>query len=416
MSFENGFDRRTRDAPSSRNRRWALLLLLAVAAPAACDDDALLPPEPEAPIFARYVALGNSITAGFESGGINDSTQMNSWAVQVADAMGTPFGVPLLSAPGCPPPIVNVFTGERVAGGTASDCALRERPIPEVLNNAAVPGAAVIDAFTNLDPEASPNPLTTLLLGGRTQVQVARRVQPTFASVWLGNDDVLGPALAGDPSGVTDPSTFADRYAAVLDSLEGTAPDGSGLTGVLVGVADVTAIPLLSPGAAYWEAQQQGAFPPTFDVADNCAPEAFGGVGETTLVPFGYGFGELLARAAEGETVTLDCVADPPVLTATEIGQIRLTVQAYNQAISTEADARDWAYFDPNPALDSLRTAGEVPLFPNITGPDAVARPFGDFFSKDGVHPNRAMHLLIANHVIEAINARYETQIAPVGG
>ncbi len=41
------------------------------------------------------------------------------------------------------------------------------------------------------------SPLTTFILGGRTQVQKAVEVDPTFATVWIGNNDVLGFALAG---------------------------------------------------------------------------------------------------------------------------------------------------------------------------------------------------------------------------
>ena len=55
-------------------------------------------------IFSSYVALGNSITAGYQSGGINDSTQRLSYAVLLAKQMGTRFAYPSLVMPGCPPP------------------------------------------------------------------------------------------------------------------------------------------------------------------------------------------------------------------------------------------------------------------------------------------------------------------------
>jgi len=43
-----------------------------------------VPPYAGGAMFQRYVAMGNSITAGFQSGGINDSTQRRSYAVLVA--------------------------------------------------------------------------------------------------------------------------------------------------------------------------------------------------------------------------------------------------------------------------------------------------------------------------------------------
>src|SRR5439155_875231 len=59
----------------------ALGILLAVA---ACHQDQLFQPYPNGPLdpmFTRYVSMGNSITAGFQSNGINDSTQLQSYAV-----------------------------------------------------------------------------------------------------------------------------------------------------------------------------------------------------------------------------------------------------------------------------------------------------------------------------------------------
>jgi hypothetical protein len=43
------------------------------------------------PLFQNYVSLGNSLTAGYQSGGINDSTQKQSYAVLFAQQAGTRF-------------------------------------------------------------------------------------------------------------------------------------------------------------------------------------------------------------------------------------------------------------------------------------------------------------------------------------
>src|SRR5437762_9669601 len=103
----------------------------AAAAPmvlAACNNESLISPAPTTGgRFARYVAIGNSITAGYQSGGINDSTQQQSYAALVAAQMGTAFVLPLLNKPGCAPPYTNVFTQARLSGGTSTTCALRDR-------------------------------------------------------------------------------------------------------------------------------------------------------------------------------------------------------------------------------------------------------------------------------------------------
>lgn len=426
----------THGSTTSRLAALIVAALLPLAA-GACDDDAsLMPPQPTTggDLFERYVALGNSITAGFQSGGINDSTQRRSYAVLLAERMGTRFEIPALARPGCPPPLTNVFTGETVGGPQAPACSFRVRPVPRVLSNVAVPGAAVIDALSNLDPTSNANTLTTVMLGGRTQIQAAARAEPTFASVWLGNNDVLGAALTGNTALITPIQTFAQRYTAALDSLESAAGEED-LEGVLVGVANVTLAPFLSPGAAYFQAEAQGALPPTFEVADNCAPSSLGGVGETTFVPFTYGIGVMLNLASAGQQVELDCtdnrdieeivgpqavpddIEGTSLLVSPETGQVVGTVQAYNQAIQAEAQARDWAFFNPNPLFTNQLQQGQIPLFPNVTGPEAVTRPFGPLFSKDGVHPSTEAHRILAGAIADAVNAQYDTDLTgPEGG
>src|SRR5436190_1972078 len=94
-------------------RRLSLAAGLVLAAVGCSNDDLITPPVPQykgGPMFQRYVAMGNSITAGFQSGGINDSTQQQSYVALVAGKMGSPFYYPSLTKPGCPPPIDTVFT------------------------------------------------------------------------------------------------------------------------------------------------------------------------------------------------------------------------------------------------------------------------------------------------------------------
>ena len=393
---------------TSRIRRLAVAAVIA-ALPllSACDDDDLMPPTAAAgSMFLRYVSIGNSITAGFQSGGINDSTQVQSYAVLVAQQMGTEFNLPLLNKPGCPPPITNIFTLSRLGGGGDTDCAFRATPVPAIINNVAVPAAQVADILMNSGDGTAANALTQMILGGRTQMEAAADAEPTFISIWIGNNDVLGAALTGDGSDVTDPTTFASRYNSMMQQVDALGVQG----GILIGVANVTAIPHVSPGVAYFGAAQQGALPPTFTVDISCSPSTlgFGGIGEQVLVPFGYGFGVLLAQASQGVPVTLNCATDAPVLSPQEVGDLVAATTAYNQTIQQAANSRGFAYLDVNVAFDSLVTAGEIPLFPNPQNP---AEPFGKWFSQDGFHPSAAAHRLLAQAVIQAINAQYGTSI-----
>lgn len=438
-----------------RRLAWSAVPLLALLVlVAGCDDGELLPPDPEAgDRFARYVALGNSITAGFQSDGINAQTQRNAYPVLLAEQMGHEIGetftIPALEAPGCPPPLTNILTGEREGGAEAPPCALREQPVPITINNAAVPGAALADVLTN-DPEegANPNALTTVLLGGRTQLEVAEDVQPTFASVWIGNNDVLSAALSGtviEGTTYTPASTFEARYGQMIDRLTATGAED----GVLVGVADVTLIPYLSSGAAYFQAvppaQAAEALPPNLEVDGSCETAT----GNQTLVPFRFGIALInVADAlfdpddpANSPTVTVDCSEDftveaavgqtfggteniPPeidaaiddvrnvsLLQAPEIEALRDAVQAYNAAIASAAEELGWPYLNPNTLFEQEDIATQIPPFPNLSDP---TQPFGPLFSLDGVHPSTEAHVLITNALIEAINEAYDENIPPV--
>lgn len=385
-----------------------MLLLAGLVLLLGCDQADLKPPEPPpaGDQFETYVAIGNSITAGFQSDGLSAATQLESYAVKVAEQIGTEFNSPLFAAPGCPPPLKNPFTGARVGNGTASTCALRQLPAPEVLHNVSVPGATVIDVLSVFHPDADPTALTLPILGGRTQIEAVADADPTFVSVWIGDNDVLSASLSGNATRITPVATFRDRYEALLDSLDQIGVEG----GVLIAVGDVTLIPHQSPGAAYWDVRANLPF----SVDGNCAPSD---AGNTTLVPFGYAFGTLFREAQQGASVTLDCVNDPEVLTGAEVQTLQSTVQAYNLFIEEKAQERGWAFVNVNPLFQSLRASGDIPAFPNV---DQPTQAFGEFFSLDGVHPSGLAHRVVANEVITAINDTYGTDIerlsnVPVG-
>ncbi|HMG17328.1 MAG TPA: SGNH/GDSL hydrolase family protein [Gemmatimonadales bacterium] len=411
-----------------RTNRFSAAALGLLLAAVACQNDEVNRPFaniPVDPLFERYVSMGNSITAGFQSGGINDSTQLQSYAVLLARGMRSPFFPPLLNKPGCPPPYTNVFTQTRLSGGTGTTCALRRIPTPPppYISNTAVPGAEVIDIYDNDDPASNPNTLTQFILGGLTQEQMMTRAQPTFVSVWIGNNDVLGAATnstnGGDSTLITPVADFQTRYGAMLATVEAAAPDGVILIGVasVVGIANRTGLPPTQPpangvpffayGSTYFALDAAGAIPGPFTAAATCAPPR----GDSVLVPFPFG-GALIAAGG-----TLTCNEDQTIQPA-EAVKLSTTVAAYNTYISAQATARGWAYLDPNPALDSLRRIPtQVAFFPNFGSPTPTpcsASPFGLAFSCDAIHPSAATHRLLAQKLRLAINSAYTTAIPPI--
>jgi len=386
---------------------------------AACSDPVDIV-EPEAPsggaMFERYVALGNSLTAGYQSGGISDSTQRESYAYLMAtQSMETRFAYPALAAPGCPPPIANFQTQSRgPATGTpytGSTCGLRAQGgLTARLNNVAVPGATSFDPFA--PTTATSNTLTTLILGGVSQVTKALALDPTFVSLWIGNNDVLAAGVSGvltaTPGispGVTPPATFSTNFATIADSLAlGESLQG----GVAIGVVNVMNAPILFPAGVLLAVPQFRAGFEQFaggpvTILPNCTTSA-------SLVSFQIagamraGTHPRVLSCRKGDFAPSPLVGEVYILDAEEQATLTAAVNAYNEAIQAKATALGWAYFDPNPALAQLRSGGAIPVAPNLADP---VNPFGTYISLDGVHPRRPAHVLVANGVIAAINAFY---------
>src|SRR3954470_22156785 len=119
--------------------RGALLVGAIGAFMVACTSDAtLFGPTPSNSLFTNYVAMGNSITAGWQSNGINDSTQRQSFAFLLAQQMGTRFAYPSFAMPGCPSVTANFLSQKRIDSlkPVAGGCAFRSTTLnTNVLNN-----------------------------------------------------------------------------------------------------------------------------------------------------------------------------------------------------------------------------------------------------------------------------------------
>jgi lysophospholipase L1-like esterase len=411
------------------SHRNAASLLLALSLVAGChSDDSLNAPNVIDPMFRRYAALGNSITAGFQSLGINDSTQRRSYAALLAAGMGTSFTFPALPRPGCPPPFTNNVTQARVGGATAPPCSGNAVP-NELLNNLGVPGNAVGTLLSNFGglPSAF-DPLKTFMLGGRTEIEAMQRLKPTFVTLFIGNNDVLGAFIsltnAGDSTQITPVPQFTADFDKVADSITAT-----GAKVAVVSVGNVTFIPFASPAGIYYCLKNAdpvcvpfgiaqnpilGAIP-TFTVAANCAPPG----GFTFQVPWPIALGKVQA-AIGGTPTSIDCADQPSVIGPEEMAAMQTAITAYNQHIQSVAQARGWAYVDINPAFAQLKATGQIPAFPDVSGafmnpPQSIT--FGPIFSLDGIHPSTTGQRILADSIASVINQTYGTNLpVPVCG
>jgi lysophospholipase L1-like esterase len=403
-------------------------LLLALPLLAGCyENDPLNSPDLSTSngLMARYVSMGNSITAGYQSAGINDSTQQRSYAVLFANRANAPFFVPSLQGRGCAPPLTNNVTGARVGGGTASTCDLRADQRLFYVSNVAVPGATSFSPTDNLSAFANSNALTTFILGGRTQVQAMQDASPTFVTAWIGNNDILGSFTSGsnpgNPALITPQPVFEANYSAMLDGI-----DASGASGALIGVVDVTAAPFASRTAIYYcltytdPLRCVAPLPTTPDpnlaglaalgrwtVLVNCAAPT----GLATLIPWTIALTKLKTAVA-GLPQTMDCSNDAQVVTPTELAGLQAATAGFNAYISSQAASRGMAYWDPNPVLLDLKATGAIPSIPNFA-PALANLPvtFGNYFSLDGVHPSTLTHQLVADSLVATVNAFFGTSI-----
>ncbi|HEY0778589.1 MAG TPA: SGNH/GDSL hydrolase family protein [Gemmatirosa sp.] len=422
----------------------AAALAAAALAAAACSRDPILlgtTPPTTAPFMSRYVAIGNSITAGYQSGGINDSTQRRSYAHLLSLASGaTTYSYAKFAGVGCPPPIVNFLTGVRVSGDTSSTrCDFRDpMSTSAALNNVAVPGANSWDAVglgltpTTTSPASLTtggySALTTFILGGQTQLQRAVQLDPTFATIWIGNNDVLAGALAsaGDSTKATNLQNFRSNYATLVNGLRSGSPHLKG--GVLIGVVDPTNVPLLIPIAVFSQPVVNGAPNPAY-----YAVQALFGVGTRRPATFQIGFdpscfvgtplitfpalaGLAAAIPAAAPGYVFNCsntaAQTPNLVTEAERQFYANRVVAYNAYIQAKADSIGWVFFDPNPIFVQLRQQGAIPLFPNLAAPTApFATALGRYITNDGVHPSTTSHYTLANLLITAINTKYGSTI-----
>lgn len=232
--------------------------------------------------FSTYVALGNSLTAGFADGALYTSGQENSFAnilaTQMQVAGGGNFSTPFMNddiggfaedTMGFPPRFIfdpsNRAPVRINETPTTSISAVLQGPF----QNMGVPGAKsfhlAAPGYGNLAnlPLGLANPYFTRFASSpdATVIGDALAQQPTFFTMWIGNNDVLGYATAGGtgvlqptptttdismipPPGsadISNPAYFGGVYTGLATALASTNAKG-----VLINVPNVTDIPFFT--------------------------------------------------------------------------------------------------------------------------------------------------------------------------
>lgn len=377
--------------------------------------------------LTRYVALGDSITAGVASGSLMDYYQMRAYPQILADQAGAGLlQGPFVAAPGLAPIIELESLSPLVLAPT--DMPMPADPLDYFYNitleapyqNLGIPGANTNDLITKtgnalnlvagnfdnvmwdliLRVPQQPDPGSGVLIDYTAQVAAIGQ-QPTFVTVWIGNNDILGAVTAATPiEGVTmtPVDSFAADYATLVGGLATMLPNAQIV--VLNVFGDARWVPFAS------------TIPTSVDVP---------GVGTVPLMgedgPLEPGdYLTLLAADMIGQGMGLPIPGSPPlpenldlatgapgvILRAAEITAINERIAAFNGAIAgVAASFPNVHLFDINETFADL-AAGTYQRFGGVT----LSADFltGGVFSYDGIHPQNIGQALVAEGLIEFLN------------
>ena len=228
--------------------------------------------------FSTFVTIGNSLTAGYADGTVYLEGQKNSYPNILAEKFsfvgGGEFTQPLVSdniggltldgntaLPGFDPRFV-------LTGNPLGPARLTDTPTTNVsniltgpFNNVGVPGAKsfhlVTPDYGNISglSTGTANPYFVRMASSPSATMLADAMaqDPTFFSLWIGNNDILSYATSGgvgvDQTGntnpatygfndITDPGVFHLTYDGLLNGMT-----ANGAKGVVMNIPTVTSIP-----------------------------------------------------------------------------------------------------------------------------------------------------------------------------
>jgi hypothetical protein len=380
--------------------------------------------------FTRYIALGNSLTAGFSDAGLYLEGQKNSYPEMIATQMkavgggsfSTPFfpeaqfngsGYLKLTAlvngvPTIVPETSNLAIRGQVGGVnlyTKYTGNIENFGIPGIqLSHAKIPGYGTKNNYyERLLTDATIN---------TPYLDFVTAKPWTFFSNWLGNNDILGYASAGATGTAPTPKgTFASQYAEVITKLTST-----GAKGVVATIPDVTKIAYFNTVTLQTLLAAINATPTGKDVKDIYIQTGAGTSRPATAEDL---FTLTLSSAGvmgkpNGSNIPYGLHPANPVeshfvLDKTEIAVVNDFVTSYNNSIKDIANAKGLAIMD---AYSMLNEYGAGKMVNGI--PVSAAFIKGNLFSLDGTHLTPLGYAITANAFIAAINAKYGSSIPAV--
>jgi len=367
--------------------------------------------------LSNYVALGDSMTVGFASASMMDWYQDRSYPAILAQQAGTDFEQPYISEPGigpifelvslAPTPVIQPFG---LVPGSPTNAEYLG-----IYNNLGIPTATLYDMIfqtgdiNNLLAGNFDTVFFDIVLrnGINTALEQAIGMQPSFMTIWIGSNDVLPAVLAATPiDGVT--MTPVEFFGGLYGNAVGALATNTTADIVLINVPYVTEIPFTTSVEPFVDIPDIGRW---YLVADTgpLTDEDFVTLGAGALIAMGYG---LPGGPPLPDNMNLFTGEAGVVLRAAEVDLINAQVDGYNAAIEATASAFGYPVFDVNAFFADLSSGAYVPTYGGAT----LSTQFllGGIFSYDGIHPQHIGYALMADQLIQFINAEYGSEIPRV--
>ena len=371
--------------------------------------------------FTRYVAVGTSISAGYESGGLVNRHQITTFPARFAQQVGftvTSAGTgtfsfpavdgngigPLLQLLSLVPPII---TSPATPGNPINIAQVGD------YQNLAIPGSLAYDFADSSAYHSFPNPIGrtnftmfNIITRGRGRVvDQALRQAPTFISFEYGANEVLGSATAGTTALIFPSANYAAILTGDMNAIHASFPNTKL---AMFNVPDVTVIPFFTTWKPYTVSLTTGAVVPLVGldpVHDLVLLTAKDSLAIGTGIPVGaYNY---VYPPAPGNGRPLP---GSMVLTAAEQSTILAAVTAMNAAVDSVSQ-RPWIA-----KVDLAGTLAGIAANGYMVGSTKYTSAFvtGGIFSLDGVHPTDLAHAILANTMIDAVNARFGSTVPRV--
>lgn len=422
--------------------RTGVLALFASVLLTSCD------PEIDAPgassgtaDFTKYVAVGNSLTAGYADGGLYLEGQLNSYpailARQFAMAGGGEFTQPLFTEAQANGSGYLKLTGFDASGlpvlepvkdklairamGADNKTPLYTEYLEEV-NNLGVPGIKMVDVTTfgyGFNNPMGFNPYYERLLGNEATaasglmpyVSKVAATKPTFFTLWLGNNDVLGFATSGGQAPISDAGKFQENLDAMVAALTVTANSGA-----IINIPDVTGIPFFTTKATADLMAKATAAKTQLYIATSTGEVRAATAADYVLLTSTVGTPEDLpgVGSVPHGFSPYNPLGNGEVLDADEVAKVKEATASFNSMLQAAAQAKGLAYVEMNKFFGSVQLQNGKPnLVLNGVGytPAFIS---GNLFSLDGVHLTPRGYAVVANEIIRNVNAKYGANIPTV--